>query len=131
MSIKADGLGGTMGKLIVRWFIAIVALVAAAWLVPGIRVEGRAWVAYAGMAVVLGLVSAVIKPLLKLLTCPLIILTLGLFILVINAITLLLAAKLSQALGVGFVVDGLWPALWGGLIVSVVSTILSLVVKEE
>lgn len=120
-----------MGKLIVRWFIAIVALVAAAWLVPGIRVEGRAWVAYAGMAVVLGLVSAVIKPLLKLLTCPLIILTLGLFILVINAITLLLAAKLSQALGVGFVVDGLWPALWGGLIVSVVSTILSLVVKEE
>jgi putative membrane protein len=119
-----------MGKLVVRWSIAVVALIVAAWFVPGIGVAGRAWIAYAGMAVVLGLVNAVVRPVLKLLACPLIILTLGLFTLVINAVTLLLAARLSQAVGFGFVVDGLWPAFWGGLIVSIVTTLLSLFVRE-
>jgi putative membrane protein len=113
-------------KLLVRSFIVALALVAAAWFVPGIEVSGRAWVAYAVMAVVLGLVNAVIRPLLKLLTCPLILLTLGLFCLVINAVTLLLAASITQSLGVGFYVHGFWPAFWGGLIVSIVVTVLSL-----
>jgi putative membrane protein len=120
-----------MGKLLVRWFIAAVALLAAAWLVPGIRVEGSAWKAYALMAVVLGLVNAVIRPLLKLLTCPLIILTLGLFVLVINAASLLIAARIAAALGIGFHVDGFVPALFGSLIVSVVTVVLSTVAQEE
>ena len=120
-----------MGSLLVRWFITALALVAAAWLVPGITVAGTAWVAYAVMAVVLGLVNAVIRPLLKLLTCPLIVLTLGLFSLVINAITLLLAARISAAVGAGFVVAGFWPALWGALIVSVVTTVLSLATEDR
>ncbi len=119
-----------MGKLIVRWLISALALVAAAWLVPGIRVEGRAWVAYAGMAVVLGLVNAVIKPLLKVLTCPLIVLTLGLFLLVVNALTLLIAAKIADAVGIGFHVDGFVPALVGALIVSVVTWVLSISVRD-
>ena len=118
-------------KFLVRWFIVTIALVAAAWIVPGIEVGGRAWVAYAVMAVVLGLVNAVIRPLLKLLTCPLILLTLGLFCLIINAATLLLASRITEALGVGFQVNGFWPAFWGALIVSIVTAVLSGVAKDE
>ncbi|MFH1176003.1 MAG: phage holin family protein [Acidobacteriota bacterium] len=120
-----------MGKLVTRWLIAVIALVAAAWLVDGIHVEGSAWMAFALMAVVLGLVNALVRPFLKLLTCPLIILTLGLFTLVINAVSLLLAARIAAALGIGFRVDGFGPAFWGALIVSVVTMVLSLVVKEK
>jgi putative membrane protein len=114
-----------MGKLLVRWFISALALVAAAWLVPGIRVGEKAWVAYAGMAIILGLVNAVVKPLLKVLTCPLILLTLGLFLLVVNALMLLLAAKIAHAVGIPFYVDGFVPALLGSLIVSLVTWVLS------
>ncbi len=121
----------TVGKLVVRWFIAALALVVAAWLVPGIRVEGNAWVAYAGMAVILGLVNAVIRPLLKVLTCPLILLTLGLFLLVVNGLMLLLAAKIASGMGIGFHVDGFVPAFLGSLIVSVVTWLLSVFVKED
>ncbi len=120
-----------MGKLVVRWLISALALLAAAWLVPGIRVVGNAWVAYAAMAVILGLVNAVIRPLLKLLTCPLIVLTLGLFVLVINAVTLLIAARIAEALRIGFYVDGFVPALLGALIVSIVTVVLSAVVREK
>ena len=120
-----------MGKLLVRWFISALALVAAAWLVPGIRVDGNAWVAYAAMAVILGLVNAVIRPLLKLLTCPLIFLTLGLFLLIINAVTLLIAAKIAAAMHIGFHVDGFVPALLGALIVSIVTVVLSGVAREK
>ena len=123
--------GGAMGRLLVRWFISALALVAAAWLVPGIRVDGNAWVAYAAMALILGLVNAVIRPLLKLLTCPLIFLTLGLFVLVVNAVTLLIAAKIATAMKIGFHVDGFVPALVGALIVSIVTVILSAAAGEK
>ena len=72
-----------------------MALFLAAFLIPGIRVEGNAWIAYAVMAVILGLVNAIVRPILKLLTCPLIVLTLGLFVLVINGVTLWLALRWS------------------------------------
>ncbi|MGC9356958.1 MAG: phage holin family protein [Anaerolineae bacterium] len=122
-----------MVKILIRWVINAFALFAAAWLVPGIRVEDQgAWVVYAIMAVVLALVNAIIRPILKLLTCPLIILTLGLFTLVINGLSLWIAAALGNSLfGVGFYVDGFWAAFFGALIVSVVSVILSALVKEE
>jgi putative membrane protein len=120
-----------MRRLLARWLIAAFALVVAAWLVPGIRVEGNAWVAYGVTAAALGLVTAFVRPVLKLLTCPLILLTLGLFTLVINALMLLLAAKLAEAFGAGFHVGGLWPAFLGGLIVSVVTVLLSWLVPER
>jgi putative membrane protein len=120
-----------MGKLLVRWVIAALALVAAAYFVPGIHVDGNAWVAYGAMAVVLGLVNAIIRPILKLLTCPLIILTLGLFILVINGVTLLLAARFAESFGIGFRVAGFWPAFWGALIVSIVTIVLSVVTESD
>lgn len=120
-----------MLKLLLRWLITALALLAAAWLVPGIEVRGTAWVAYAVMAVVLGLVNAIIRPVLKLLTCPLIILTLGLFTLVINGLTLLLAARIAEAFGIGFYVRGFVPAFLGALIVSVVSMVLGAFIKED
>ncbi len=119
-------------KILIRWVIVSLALFVAAWLVPGIRVEGNAWIVYAVMAVVLGLVNAIVRPVLKFLTCPLIILTLGLFVLVINGLTLWLASLIAvNWFHVGFYVDGFWPALLGALIVSVVTVILSALVKED
>lgn len=119
-------------KLLVRWVISSLALFAAAWLVPGIRVEGTAWIVYAVMAVVLGLVNAIVRPILKLLTCPLVILTLGLFTLVINGFTLWLSSQIAvHWLKVGFYVDGFWAAFLGALVVSVVTVVLSAFVKED
>jgi len=120
-----------MVKLLIRWTISALALFVAAWVVPGIRVDGTAWVVYALMAIFLGLANALVRPLLKFLTCPLILLTLGLFVLVINGVTLWLSAWVANQFGVGFYVDGFWPAFLGALIVSVVTTILSALLKEE
>jgi putative membrane protein len=120
-------------KLIIRWAIGAFSLFVAAWAVTGIRVDdGGGWVVYAVMAVVLGLVNAFVRPFLKLLTCPLILLTLGLFTLVINALTLLLSAWVANTVfQVGFYVDGFWPAFWGALIVSVVSVVLNVFVSDD
>ncbi len=118
-------------KILIRWIIISVSLFAAAWLVPGIRVDGNAWVVFGVMAVILGLVNALVRPILTFLSCPLIILTLGLFVLVINAITLWLASVIAvNWLGIGFYVDGLWPAFLGALVVSIVSVILSALIRE-
>jgi putative membrane protein len=119
-------------KLLIRWIIVSLSLFIAAWLVPGIRVDGNAWIIYAVMAVILGLVNALVRPVLTLLSCPLIILTLGLFVLVINGLTLWLASAIAvNWLGIGFYVDGFWPAFWGALISSIVSVILSALVRED
>ena len=119
-------------KLLIRWFVTSIALVVAARLVPGIRVEREAWTAFAGMAVILGLVNAVVRPLLKLLSCPFIILTLGLFVLVINGLTLWLASALAvRWFHVGYYVDGFWPAFLGALIVSIVSVILTTLIGGD
>jgi putative membrane protein len=113
-------------RILIHWFITCIALVIAAWLVPGIRVEREAWTVFAVMAIILGLVNAFVKPLLTFMSCPLIILTLGLFVLVINGITLWLAAAIAvQVFHVGFYVDGFVPAFLGALIVSIVSVILT------
>ena len=113
-------------NLLIRWIIASFSLFIAVWLVPGIRVEGNAWGAYAVMAVILGLINAVVRPILQLLSLPLIMLTLGLFLLFINGITLWMASAIAvKALHVGFYVDGFWSAFLGALIVSIVSVILS------
>lgn len=119
-------------RILIRWVITGLALFAAAWLVPGITVEGNGWTVYAVMAVILALVNAIVRPVLKLLTCPLILLTLGIFVLVINGLTLWLASRIAQSwFGVGYTVDGFGAAFLGGLIVSVVSIILSALIREE
>lgn len=119
-------------KLLIRWVITSLSLVVAWWLVPGIHVQSNAVTAFAAMAIVLGLVNAVVRPLLKLLSCPLILLTFGLFVLVINGITLWLASAIATTFfHVGFYVNGFFAAFFGALIVSVVSTILTILVREE
>jgi putative membrane protein len=117
-------------KLILRWLINGVALYVAAELVRGIDVKGG-WLALAIMALIFGLVNALIRPILKLLTCPLIIVTLGLFTLVINALMLELASWLGRQFGLGFYVAGFWPAFWGALVISVVSFVLNLLIGGD
>ncbi len=120
-------------KLLIRWAISAFALFVAVWLVPGIYVDGSGgWALYAVMAVVLGLVNALIRPLLQLLTCPLIILTLGVFTLLINGFTLWLAAALANTwFHVGFYIADFWAAFFGALIVSIVSVVLNAFVKDD
>jgi putative membrane protein len=118
-------------KLLIRWVIVAFSLFVAAWLVPGIRVEGNAWLIFAVMAVILGLVNAIVRPILAFLTCSLVIFTLGLFLLVINALMLWLASSIAvNWFHVGFYVDGFWAAFLGALIVSIVSVILSAFVRD-
>jgi len=117
--------------LLKRWLISSLSLFAAAWLVPGIRAEGNALAVYFVMAVILGLINLTVKPILTLLSLPITILTLGVFILVLNALMLWLASAVAVKLfNIGFYVDGFWSAFLGALIVSVASMILSSLLPE-
>jgi putative membrane protein len=119
-------------RIVVRWLVTLAALIVALWVVPGIRIDGNAYLAVAVMAVVLALVNAFIRPVLKLLSCGAIVLTLGLFLLVVNALTLWLASWIVQNwFHLGFVVDGFWAAFWGGIIISVVSFLINLLLPEQ
>lgn len=112
-----------MKGFLLRLLVTALALWVAVRLVPGISFTGTP-LALVGVALVFGVTNAVLKPILTVLTCPLILVTLGLFTLVVNAILLLATARLSQALGLGFVVDGFWPAFWGGLLIGLASVVL-------
>jgi putative membrane protein len=119
-------------RLLLHWIITCVALFAAAWLVPGIRVEGNAWAVYAVAAVLLGLLNVIVRPVLKLLSCPMILLTLGLFLLVINGLVLWMTSRIAvKWFDVGFHVDGFWAAFLGALIVSLVSFILGTILGDR
>lgn len=121
-----------MNKLIIRWAINAIALFVAIWLVPGIHMQGMTWVSILVLALIFGLVNAVLRPIVKLLTCPLIILTLGFGTLLVNTLMFYLAGQIGQSLGgFGFSVDGFWPAFWGALVVSIVSLILSMIFHDE
>ncbi len=112
-------------NLAVRLIINAAALWVADALVGGIRIEG--WQALAVMAIIFGLVNAFAKPALTLITCPLIVLTLGLFLLVINTAMLGLSAWIAGGLGADVTIDGFWSAFAGALIISIVSWFLSMV----
>ena len=113
-----------MRKLLLRWVINAVAIYVAIRVVPGITAEGG-WAVLFVMGIILGLVNALIAPIVKLLTCPLILLTLGLFTLVINGLMLWLASLIASRLGVAFYVEGFAAAFFGALVISVVSFVLS------
>lgn len=117
-------------KLLVRLFVNAIALWAAVQLVPGLRYEGGTLTLLL-VALIFGVVNALVRPLITLLTCPLIIATLGLFVLVINGIMLALTAWLSRLFELGFYVDSFWAALLGALVISIVSAILSLFVADD
>ena len=114
--------------LLLRLLINAGALWAATTLVPGISFVGDTG-RFLVVALVFGLLNALVRPLLLLLSLPLLILTLGLFTFILNAFILMMLGSLSEGLGLGFHVNGFFPAFVGALIVTVVSFVLSMVVK--
>ena len=117
-------------RFLIRLVITAIALWAAVALVSGITFTGS-WVSLLLVALIFGVVNAIVRPLLKLLTCPLVLITLGLFIFVINALMLWLTSALSVSLGLGFHVASFASAFWGALVVSIVSVLLSIFVPDE
>jgi putative membrane protein len=119
---------------LIRVAVNALALAVATWLLADIRVSGDTTgdqlVTLLLVAVIFGLVNAVVRPVVKLLSLPFIILTLGLLIFVINAFMLMLTSWLSGQLGLGFHVDGFFTALIGALIITVVTWVLELVLPD-
>ncbi len=119
-------------KLLIRWASIALALFAAAYFLPGIRVSGNGWIAYAAMALILSVVNLIIRPILKFFSFPLTIITLGLFLLVINAVTFWLASWIAvHYFEVGFHVNDFLSAFWGALIVSLVSGVLAWLMADK
>jgi putative membrane protein len=114
-----------MKGLLIRFVVTGTAVLLTAEIIPGIEVEGPS----AGIAAVilLALLNALVRPVLYLLSLPFIILTLGLFMVIINALLLQLVSFLVK----GFLVEGFWPAFWGAVLISVVSSLLNLFISGE
>ncbi len=117
--------GFDLDRFLIRWAANAVAIWVAIRFVPGIIPTERSVEAYIIIALIFGLVNAIIRPIVALLTCPLIILTLGLGTLLINTAMFWLAGEIGRSLGYGFTVEGFWPAFLGALVVSIVSAVLS------
>jgi len=123
-----------MGFLI-RWLINAVALWVTTKIVSGIDVTtdnaGRAALTILLVALIFGLVNAIIKPIVKLVGCIFYVLTLGLISFVVNALLFLLVDWLAGLLDLPFNIDGFWPAFWGAIVMGVVSWVLSLLVPDK
>ena len=119
-------------RLIVRIIVNAIALYVAGLIVSGIGYDFAAGgiLGFLLLALIFGVVNAIIRPIVMLLTCPLQILTLGLFTLVVNALMLWLSGWIAQQLNVGFRVDGFIAAFLGALSISIVSFVLSLVFRD-
>ena len=104
-----------MSGLLIRWLISAVSLLIVSYLVPGIEVQGFFYAFLA--AVFLGVLNAVVRPIIIILTLPLTIFTLGLFLFVVNGIMLMLVSAVIK----GFSVNGFWPALGGALVLSIIN----------
>lgn len=119
-----------MRSLFLRWVINALALYVAVNVIPGIHfTKGPG--ALLIVAAIFGIVNSALRPILTVLTCPLVVLTLGLFTFVINAMLLLLTAWLSSQFDLGLVVDGFGSAFVGGLLIGIVSVMLSIFVGES
>ena len=118
-----------MRSLVLHWLLNAAALWVAAWLLPGLDFQGTL-VQLLMVAAVFGIVNSLLRPILTVLTCPLIVVTLGLFTLVINALMLLLTGWLSVRWDLGFSVTGFWAAFFGGLVVGLASVLLSLLLPR-
>lgn len=112
-------------RLVLNWLVNAAALYITAWLLPGITIAGTGALLLA--ALVIGLINALIRPILVVLTLPITVLTLGLFYFVLNGLLLYLAAALTP----GFALAGLLTAILGALVLSVVATLLHLLVPGD
>lgn len=121
-----------MTKFILRWVINAIALYLAVLILPGIDLRSGI-VSIIWLALIFGLVNALFRPLLQFLTCPLIVLTLGLFTVVINTFLFWLTSVIGQSFGLDLLISDpvWWNAFLGGLVVSIVSVLMTLVLKDE
>jgi putative membrane protein len=117
-------------SLLLHWILNAAALWIAAALIPGLDFNGGPGRLLL-VAAVFGIVNSILRPLLTILTCPLIILTLGLFTLVINAFMLWVTGWFSESWNLGFTVSGFWAAFFGGLVVGLVSMLLSVALAPK
>jgi putative membrane protein len=122
-----------MRKLILRLLINMAALYAAFFLLSGsgLNLQSGGWLPLLWLAIIFGLVNALIRPFLMVVGCPFIVATLGLGTLLVNTLLFYLAGVIGSNFGVGFTVDGFWPAFLGALIVSVVSFVLSIILGAD
>jgi putative membrane protein len=119
-----------MRPLLLHWILNAAALWVATAIVPGLEFRGGLGRLLL-VAAVFGVVNSLLRPLLTILTCPLILLTLGLFMLVINALMLMITGWLSESWNLGFTVSGFWAAFFGGLVVGLVSMLLSMALAPK
>ena len=121
--------------IVIRVVLNAVAVWIATLIVPGVDVEtdstGKKILTLVVVGAILGLINATIKPIVQLLSLPLTILSFGIFALVINGLLFWLVSAISKGLGAPFHVDGFWAGFWGALVVSIVSFVLSIVVKDR
>jgi len=122
-----------MTKFILRWAINAIALYLAVLILPGRIDLTSGLVSILWLALIFGLVNALFRPLINLLTCPLIILTLGLFTLLINTFMFWLTSVIGQSFGIGLIIREpvFWNAFLGGLVVSLVSVVMTMILKDE
>ena len=125
----------------VTWLLSTAAALAVAtWLIDGIYFTGPT----SGMvevrhkllplllvALILGIVSSFVKPVVTFFSIPFIVLTIGLFLLVINALMLMLTAWIAGGVGIGFHVDGFWTALWGSIVITVVNWFIDIAILRD
>jgi putative membrane protein len=119
-----------MRRILLRLLVNAIALWVAVEIVPGIYAESPLTILI--VALIFGVVNAIIRPVIAFFTCPMIVLTLGLFIFVINAVMLWFTAWVARTLDLGFgITGGFWSAFWGALVISLVSFAISLLIKDE
>ncbi len=122
-------------NFLIRVLVSALSLGAAAWLFEDIEVTGtkatEQILTLLGVALIFGFINAFIAPVVKLLSLPFIILTLGLLLLLINAFMLWLTSVIAEALGLGFRVDGFWTTIFGALVISIVSLVLSAIFVDD
>lgn len=122
-------------RMILRLLANAAALAIATWLLPGISLTADSTsdkvISMLIIALIFGVLNAVVKPIFTLFTSPIVLLTLGLFLLVINAVMLLLVSWIAGLVGLGWHVDNFWWAVLGALIVSIVSFLLNAFLKDK
>ena len=116
-------------RIIVWLAVNALALGVAVWLFDGITLTGDSgtdrFVQLVIVGAIFGLINMIVRPVVNLLSLPLIILTLGLMLIVVNALMLLLTSKIAESTDLGFHVDGFWTAVWGSIVISIASMVLS------
>jgi putative membrane protein len=120
-----------MKSFLIRVGINALALYVAIAIVPGIHTESKEWFALLILGLIFGGLNAILRPVLKLLTCPLILLTLGFFVLFVNTLLFVLTGWIGSQVNFGFTVDNFGAAFLGALVTSVVSYFLGVLLRDE